>query len=146
MSTIESIPRRPLPSIALPRSPEPSLRSSVLGASARLQDDPLDVVHLPQDRRLEFKRLSRRFAITSLDEADTYLNHSALGPRLIQCTEFVIDTSGRTLEQILGPTDNMTFRSCMTLFAHSTATNEVFEDALHRYFSGRYDQLTLDRL
>jgi len=40
----------------------------------------------------------------------------------------------------------MKFRSCMTLFAHTTASNEVFEEALQRYFSGQYDQLTLDRL
>ena len=90
--------------------------------------------------------MSRRFAIASLDEADAYLDHSVLGPRLVQCTELVINTSGRTLKQILGPTDNMKFRSCMTLFAHATSSNEVFEVALQRYFSGRYDQLTLDRL
>ena len=100
----------------------------------------------PQIGGLSSSAMSRRFAITSLDEADTYLNHSVLGPRLIQCTEFVVNTSGRTLKQILGPTDNMKFRSCMTLFAHTTASNEVFEDALQRYFSGQYDQLTLDRL
>ena len=90
--------------------------------------------------------MSRRFAITSPEEAAAYLNHSMIGPRLIQCTEFVVNTSGRTLKQILGPTDNMKFRSCMTLFAHATSSNEVFEVALQRYFSGQYDQLTLDRL
>ena len=100
----------------------------------------------PQIWGLSSSAMSRRFAITSLEEADAYLNHSVLGPRLIQCTEFVINTSGRTLKQILGPTDNMKFRSCMTLFAHTTASNEVFEGALQRYFSGQYDQLTLDRL
>ena len=100
----------------------------------------------PQIEGLSSSAMSRRFAITSLDEAAAYLNHSVLGPRLIECTEFVINTSGRTLKQILGPTDNMKFRSCMTLFAHATASNEVFEVALHRYFSGQYDQLTLDRL
>ena len=100
----------------------------------------------PQIEGLSSSAMSRRFAITSLEEADAYLNHSVLGPRLIQCTEFVINTSGRTLKQILGPTDNMKFRSCMTLFAHTTASNGVFEVALRRYFSGRYDQLTLDRL
>jgi len=100
----------------------------------------------PQIEGLSSSNMSRRFAITSLEEADAYLDHSVLGPRLIQCTEFVIDTSGRTLKQILGPTDNMKFRSCMTLFAHTTASNEVFEDALQIYFSGQYDQLTLDRL
>ena len=89
--------------------------------------------------------MSRRLAITSLEEADAYLDHSVLEPRLVQCTEFV-NTSDRTLKQILGPTDTMKFRPCMTLFDHTTASNEVFEDALQRYFSGRYDQLTLDRL
>jgi len=100
----------------------------------------------PQIEGLSSSAMSRRFAITSLEEADAYLDHSVLGPRLVQCTEFVVNTSGRTLKQILGPTDNMKFRSCMTLFAHTTASNEVFEDALQRYFSGQYDQLTLDRL
>ena len=100
----------------------------------------------PQIGGLSSSAMSRRFAITSLEEAAAYLNHSVLGARLIQCTEFVINTSGRTLKQILGPTDNMKFRSCMTLFAHTTASNEVFEGALQRYFSGQYDQLTLDRL
>ena len=100
----------------------------------------------PQIGGLSSSAMSRRFAITSLEEAAAYLNHSVLGPRLIQCTEFVINTSGRTLKQILGPTDNMKFRSCMTLFAHATTEILVFEDALQRYFSGQYDQLTLDRL
>jgi uncharacterized protein (DUF1810 family) len=100
----------------------------------------------PQIGGLSSSAMSRRFAIASLEEAAAYLDHSVLGRRLVQCTEFVINTSGRTLKQILGPTDNMKFRSCMTLFSHATASNEVFEDALQRYFSGRYDQLTLDRL
>ena len=100
----------------------------------------------PQIGGLSSSAMSRRFAIASLEEAAAYLNHSVLGPRLVQCTEFVINTSGRTLKQILGPTDNMKFRSCMTLFARATTDILVFEDALQRYFSGQYDQLTLDRL
>ena len=100
----------------------------------------------PQIEGLSSSAMSRRFAIASLEEAAAYLDHSVLGRRLVQCTEFVINTSGRTLKQILGPTDNMKFRSCMTLFAHTTASNKVFVDALQRYFSGRYVQLTLDRL
>ena len=100
----------------------------------------------PQIEGLSSSTMSKRFAIYSVEEAAAYLKHPVLGARLKQCTELVINTSGRTLKQILGPTDNMKFRSCMTLFAHTTASNEVFEDALQRYFSGRYDQLTLDRL
>ena len=100
----------------------------------------------PQIEGLSSSAMSKRFAISSLEEAAAYLNHPVLGARLKQCTELVINTSGRTLKQILGPTDNLKFRSSMTLFAHAYTQNEVFETALTKYFSGGYDQLTLDRL
>ena len=100
----------------------------------------------PQIEGLSSSAMSKRFAISSLEEAAAYLNHPVLGARLKQCTELVINTSGRTLKQILGPTDNLKFRSSMTLFAHACTQNEVFETALTKHFSGGYDQLTLDRL
>ena len=100
----------------------------------------------PQIEGLSSSTMSKRFAIYSLEEAAAYLNHPVLGARLLQCTELVINTSGRTLKQILGPTDNLKFRSSMTLFAHAATEDEVFETALTKYFSGGYDQLTLDRL
>ena len=100
----------------------------------------------PQIEGLSSSAMSRRFSISSPEEAYAYLNHSVLGPRLIQCTELVINTSDRTLKRILGSTDSMKFRSCMTLFAHTTTRNEVFDDTLQKYFGGQYDQLTLDRL
>jgi len=100
----------------------------------------------PQVEGLSSSTMSRKFAISSLEEASAYLDHPVLGARLKQCTELVINISGRTLKQILGPTDNLKFRSSMTLFAHAATENEVFETALTKYFSGGYDQLTLDRL
>ena len=100
----------------------------------------------PQIEGLSSSTMSRKFAISSLEEAAAYLNHPVLGARLKQCTELVINTSGRTLKQILGPTDSLKFRSSMTLFAHAATENEVFETALTKYFPWGYDQLTLDRL
>ena len=100
----------------------------------------------PQIGGLSSSAMSKRFAISSLEEAAGYLDHPVIGPRLVQCTELVTKTSGRTLKQILGPTDNLKFRSSMTLFAHACTQNEVFETVLTKYFSGGYDQLTLDRL
>ena len=100
----------------------------------------------PQIKGLSSSAMSKRFSISSLEEAAAYLRHPILGQRLIQCTELVINTSDRTLKRILGSTDSMKFRSCVTLFAHTTTRNEVFEDALQKYFGGQYDQLTLDRL
>ena len=100
----------------------------------------------PQLEGLSSSVTSRKFAISSLEETVAYLEHPILGPRLRQCTELVNATSGRTIKQILGPTDNMKFQSSMTLFAQATKENKVFEDALQKFYQGRYDKLTLEYL
>ena len=100
----------------------------------------------PQLEGLSLSATSRKFAISSLEEAIAYLEHPLLGPRLRQCTELVNSTSGKTIKQILGPTDSLKFRSSMTLFAHATKENSVFESALQKFFDGQYDHLTLERL
>ena len=100
----------------------------------------------PQLEGLSLSATSRKFAISSLEEAIAYLEHPLLGPRLRKCTELVNSTSGKTINQILGPTDSLKFRSSMTLFAHATKENSVFESALQKFFDGQYDRLTLERL
>ena len=90
--------------------------------------------------------MARTFAIASLDEAKAYLLHPVLGRRIIECTELISKIEGRTIDQILGYPDDLKFRSSMTLFAHATADNQVFEDAIRKYFGGEYDQLTLERV
>ena len=100
----------------------------------------------PQIEGLGLSPTSKAFAISSVDEAEAYLRHPILGPRLLQCTELVNEISGLQIQQILAPPDDLKFRSSMTLFAHATTTILVFEAALQKYFEGQYDQLTLDRL
>jgi uncharacterized protein (DUF1810 family) len=100
----------------------------------------------PQIEGLGHSQLARKFAISSLEEARAYLRHPILGPRLIQCTKLVTDSAGRTIHQIFGYPDDLKFRSSMTLFAHATPDNQVFEEALQKYFGGQYDHLTLERL
>lgn len=100
----------------------------------------------PQMEGLSASAVSRRFAISSLQEAESYINHPVLGDRLIECTGLVINVSDRTINQILGPIDSMKFRSCMTLFTHATIDNDLFKKALKKYFSGEYDRLTIEKL
>ena len=45
-----------------------------------------------------------------------------------------------------GYPDDLKFRSSMTLFAHAAADNQIFLDALAKYFNGEFDPLTLERL
>jgi uncharacterized protein (DUF1810 family) len=100
----------------------------------------------PQIEGLGFSSMSRRFAISSLDEARAYLDHPVLGPRLIECTRLVCAVPGKTVHDIFGSPDDTKFRSCMTLFFHAAARPSVFEEALKRYFSGQFDTLTLERI
>jgi len=100
----------------------------------------------PQIRGLGSSPMAAEFAIGSLDEAEAYLNHPVLGPRLRECTRLVNSVEGRSIHQIFGFPDDLKFRSCMTLFARATDDNQVFHDALRKYFGGEPDQLTLARL
>ncbi|HEU5442730.1 MAG TPA: DUF1810 domain-containing protein [Steroidobacteraceae bacterium] len=100
----------------------------------------------PQIQGLGDSPMAQRFALASRAEAEAYLCHSILGPRLRQCTRLVNGVEGRTIEEIFGHPDYLKFRSCMTLFAHATADNRVFADAISEYFGGEYDPLTLARL
>lgn len=90
--------------------------------------------------------MAQKFAIASLDEAKAYLQHPVLGPRLRECTQLVLNVNGRSAEEIFSSPDNLKFRSCMTLFMTATADNQIFKDALLKYFEGKPDTLTLNLL
>ena len=93
----------------------------------------------PQIEGLGYSQLARKFAISSREEAEAYLNHPILGPRLRHCTRLI------TLVE-RGSIDDLKFHSSMTLFANATSDNQVFRDALRKYFGGEPDRLTLERL
>ncbi len=100
----------------------------------------------PQIQGLGRSETARRFALSSRREAEAYLRHPVLGPRLRECSQLARLVDGRTARQIFGQTDGLKFRSCMTLFASITADNEVFQAALQKYFAGEPDDLTLAKL
>ena len=100
----------------------------------------------PQIAGLGRTETSERYAISSRAEAEAYLEHPTLGLRLRECTRLVNLVEGSSAVDIFGYTDARKFRSSMTLFAHSTPDNEIFRDALRKYFGGDYDHLTLERL
>ena len=100
----------------------------------------------PQIAGLGHSAMAQQFAIGSLDEATAYLQHPALGQRLRECTQLVLNVEGRTIEEIFPYPDNLKFRSCMTLFMVATTDNALFKSALLKYFDGQPDQVTLDIL
>jgi uncharacterized protein (DUF1810 family) len=100
----------------------------------------------PQLRGLGNSELAGHFAIASRDEAQMYLKHRVLGPRIRECTRLVNLVEGRLINQIFEYPDDLKFRSSMTLFAAATPENKIFNDALQKYFRGEPDRLTLERL
>jgi uncharacterized protein (DUF1810 family) len=100
----------------------------------------------PQIRGLGRSPTSIEYAISSLDEAQAYLQHPVLGPRLKECTQLVLNVDGRSATDIFGTPDDVKFRSSMTLFTQVSRDDDIFHRALQKYFEGVSDQLTLDRL
>lgn len=100
----------------------------------------------PQLKGLGSSATSDYFGISSRQESEAYLEHPVLGPRLRQCTHLVTLVEGRSINQIFKRPDNKKFRSSMTLFASATSENQLFNDALQKYFDGELDRLTLRRL
>lgn len=97
----------------------------------------------PQLRGLGRSSAAHYYGIPSLQQAEDYLTHSVLGPRLEQCTALVCGVEGRRAEEIFGPVDALKFRSSMTLFSRAKHGGSLFEDALAKFYNGQPDPVTL---
>jgi uncharacterized protein (DUF1810 family) len=97
----------------------------------------------PQITGLGSSPKAQHYAITDLAEAQAYLAHPLLGPRLIECAQAVLDVEGRSAYDIFGSPDDMKLHSSATLFAHVSAPGSVFHRVLDRYFDGEVDVRTM---
>ncbi len=97
----------------------------------------------PQYAGLGMSSTSRLYAIKSIGEAEAYLRHPVLGPRLMECAEAAIAVEGRTALEIFGSPDDMKLRSCATLFASISSPGSVFHRLLEKYFEGKPDERTI---
>jgi uncharacterized protein (DUF1810 family) len=100
----------------------------------------------PQIAGLGRSSMSRRYAISSLDEAQAYLEHPLLGPRLRECTQIVADTDSRNPEDIFGYIDAQKLHSSMTLFLRAAPEEQLFQQVLDKYFDGHADSETDRRI
>ena len=96
----------------------------------------------PQIAGLGQSPISRRYAISSLDEAKAYLAHPVLGPRLIECAGILTGLDTPSAEEVFGGIDAMKLRSSVTLFARADPANPVFRQVIDAYFAGTPDPAT----
>lgn len=100
----------------------------------------------PQIAGLGRSSTAQAYAIGSLEEARAYFAHPVLGPRLIECAALVNGVTGRSAHHVFGSPDDLKFHSSMTLFACAAPQEPAFVRALDKYYGGRPDAQTLDRL
>ena len=100
----------------------------------------------PQIAGLGRSPMSRKYAISSLEEARRYLAHPILGERLRECVRILTELDGKTAEEIFVSVDAMKLRSSMTLFARAAPESPHFHAVLDRYFGGVADEATTARL
>ena len=97
----------------------------------------------PQFDGLGFSSTSTQYAIKSVPEAEAYLRHPVIGPRLLASCEAALAVEGRSASEVFGSPDDMKLRSCATLFSSISPAGSVFEQLLDHYFDGKPDDNTL---
>lgn len=100
----------------------------------------------PQIAGLGRSLAAQRFAISGMPEAQAFLAHPVLGPRLVECASILTNLPGTDAGTVLGPLDAQKLRSSMTLFARAAPHEQVFQKVLNRYFDGESDDATTNRL
>jgi uncharacterized protein (DUF1810 family) len=103
----------------------------------------------PQLTGLGHSAMAQRYAIRDLDQAKRYLADPMLGSRLRDHVRLMIGHKGKSALEILGPPDDLKFRSCLTLFGQAASDNSdrmLFTGALDQFYSGESDARTLELL
>ena len=94
----------------------------------------------PQIDGLGLSSTTKQYAIKSLQEAQAYLQHLILGPRLRTCAAAMLGVEGRSAHDILGSPDDFKLQSSMTLFAAMTGDTDVFAQVLAKFHGGQRDE------
>ena len=100
----------------------------------------------PQIAGLGISPTAMHYAIRNRAEAQAYVAHPVLGPRLLACAQALLQVTGRSAEQIFGYPDVLKLKSSMTLFAALPDADPVFAAVLERYYGGSGDDRTLKLL
>ena len=97
----------------------------------------------PQLRGIGRSPTAEFYGISSLPEAQAYLGHPLLGPRLNECLEAILPWAGRlSARHILGDVDARKLCSSLTLFDQAEP-NARFDAGLQAFFGGNPDERTL---
>jgi uncharacterized protein (DUF1810 family) len=100
----------------------------------------------PQIAGLGSSSTAIKYAINSKAEAQAYLEHPVLGPRLSECSKALLTVQGKSASEIMGYPDDLKLKSSMTLFAAVAKSPCEFRDVLAKFFGGQKDPRTIELL
>ncbi|PTM51119.1 DUF1810 domain-containing protein [Phreatobacter oligotrophus] len=100
----------------------------------------------PQLAGLGTSAMSQRYALSGIEEAEAYLAHPVLGPRLLMVMSLVMAARPKSAETILGAIDAAKLHSSMTLFAVAAADPEPFVAVIDAFYGGAPDPATVKLL
>ncbi|MDO9438634.1 DUF1810 domain-containing protein [Hydrogenophaga sp.] len=101
---------------------------------------------LPQLKGLGQSAMAERYGIRGRAEAEAYVAHPVLGPRLVACVQALLAHADLSAEEMLGGVDALKLRSCLTLFAQVAPGERCFVEALDTFYAGQRDARTLGLL
>ncbi len=86
------------------------------------------------------------YGLSGLAEAEAYLAHPLLGPRLVACVRELLRHAPTAPRVLLGEVDALKLRSCLTLFHAANPAEPLWAEALRAFYAGEADALTLKLL
>ena len=96
----------------------------------------------PQLRCLGRSSTAIYYGIADKSEAQRYLEDVVLGQRLREISAALLAHTNKTAEEILGVTDAIKVRSCMTMFDF-LSPNDIFGEVLDSFYGGERCKITL---
>lgn len=100
----------------------------------------------PQLRGLGHSDMADYYGIADLAEAKAYAADPVLGARLREISQAILEQPNNDAREVLGGTDAMKLRSCMTLFELADPEHDVYGKVLDRFYGGKRDRRTLEML
>jgi len=97
----------------------------------------------PQIDGLGNSETTKVYSIKSLEEGRAYLEHSVLGPRLVESCEILLSLKDASINKVMGSPDDLKLLSSMTLFEFISDENSIFTKIIKVYFDNNRDENSL---
>ena len=97
----------------------------------------------PQIEGLGRSDTAKLYSIKSLEEGRAFLQHSMLGPRLVEACEILLSLKDASMDEVMGFPDDLKLLSSMTLFEALSNSSSIFTKIIEMYFDDERDKNSL---